>query len=456
MTDSQVTSSLPPGPTEPPLVQTLRWLLRPISFLESCRRRFGDTFSVRFLGFQTPLVMVSDPEAIRGLYTVRDHGLPPGRTFALRPVMGPRSVLLLEGAEHLQRRKLMLPPFHGERMRAYEDSVREIAERDIAGWPAAEPFALHPHMQAITLEVILRAVFGVTEPERRERLRRLLPGLLGATSSSRLQLKILVARRFGRPGPLVALREQAREIDDALLSQIAERRRDPAAGEREDILSLLTLARFEDGGEMDAQEIRDQLLTLLLAGHETTATALAWTIDLLLRHPRVLERLTEEVDGDGEDRYLRAVIQESLRLRPVVPLAGRRLNSELRVGGYALPVGSDVTPAIWLTHTRPDLYPEPLAFAPERFLQSPPTTYGWIPFGGGVRRCLGATFAEMEMRVVLGAILRQRRLTAASPDAERPIRRNVTLSPRHGTRVTARPRAQDAVPSGQMRVLAGT
>jgi cytochrome P450 family 135 len=308
MSDSQITSPLPCGPAKPPLVQTLRWLLRPISFMESCRRRFGDTFSVRFLGFQTPLVMLSDPEAIRALYTVRDHGLPPGRTFALRPVMGPRSVLLLEGAEHLQRRKLMLPPFHGERMRAYEDSVREIAERDIAGWPTAEPFALHPHMQAITLEVILGAVFGVTEPERRERLRELLPDLLGATSSSRLQLKILLARRFGRSGPLVALREQSRQIDAALLAEIAERRQDPAAGERDDILSMLTLARFEDGGEMEAQEIRDQLLTLLLAGHETTATALAWTIDLLLRHPLALERLTEEVDGEKEDRYLRAVI----------------------------------------------------------------------------------------------------------------------------------------------------
>jgi cytochrome P450 len=456
MSDPRATGPLPPGPSEAPLVQTLRWLLRPISFMESCRRRYGDTFSVRFLGFQTPLVMVSDPEAIRALYTVRDHGLPPGRTFALRPVMGPRSVLLLEGAEHLQRRKLMLPPFHGERMRAYEDSAREIAERDIAGWPTDEPFALHPHMQAITLEVILGAVFGVTDPGRRERLRELLPGLLENTSSAGLQFRILLARRVSRPGPLRELRELTRRIDDAILGEIAERRRDPAAADRQDILSMLTLARFEDGAEMDANEIRDQLLTLLLAGHETTATALAWTVDLLLRHPRVLARLTAEIDEQREDSYLRAVIQESLRLRPVVPLAGRRLASELRVDGYTLPVGSDVTPAIWLTHTRTDLYPEPLAFQPERFLRSPPTTYGWVPFGGGVRRCLGAAFAEMEMRVVLGAILRRRRLSAASPDAERPIRRNVTLSPRHGTRVTASPRRQDAVSAGQTRVLAGT
>jgi cytochrome P450 len=422
------------------MVQTARWLLRPISFMESCRRRFGDTFSVRFLGFQTPLVMVSDPEAIRALYTVRENGLPPGRTFALRPVMGPRSVLLLEGADHLQRRKMMLPPFHGERMRAYEDSVREIAARDIQSWPDDEPFALHPRMQGVTLEVILDAVFGVTDPQRRERLRRLLPGLLDNTSSAGLQFRILLARRVGRPGPLLALRELTREIDDAILSEIEERRRDPAVAEREDILSLLTLARFEDGGEMDANEIRDQLLTLLLAGHETTATALAWTVDLLLRYPAVLQRLGDEVDAGSGDRYLRAVIQESLRLRPVVPLAGRRLASELRVDGYTLARGTDVTPAIWLTHTRPDLYPEPLAFSPERFLEQPPTTYGWVPFGGGVRRCLGAAFAEMEMRVVLTEILRDRVLRPASADAERPTRRNVTLSPKHGTRITAAPR----------------
>jgi cytochrome P450 len=446
MSDPIDTSALPPGPSESPVVQTARWLLRPISFMESCRRRFGDPFSVRFLGFQTPLVMVSDPEAIRALYTVREHGLPPGRTFALRPVMGPRSVLLLEGAEHIQRRKMMLAPFHGERMRAYEDSVREIARRDIQSWPANQPFAVHPRMQGVTLEVILDAVFGVTDPGRRERLRRLLPGLLDNTSSAGLQFRILLARRVNRPGPLLALRELTREIDVAILSEIEERRRDPAVGERQDILSLLTLARFEDGAEMDANEIRDQLLTLLLAGHETTATALAWTIDLLLRYPPVLQRLIDEVDAGSGDRYLRAVIQESLRLRPVVPLAGRRLASELRVDGYTLAPGTDVTPAIWLTHTRPDLYPEPLAFSPERFLDQPPTTYGWVPFGGGVRRCLGAAFAEMEMRVVLTEILGHRLLSPASPDAERPTRRNVTLSPKHGTRITAAVRPASARP----------
>ena len=404
-------------------MQTVRWLVRPIAFLESCRDRFGDSFSVRFLGFQTPLVMVSDPDAIRALYSEREHGLPPGRTFALRPVMGPRSVLLLEGAEHLARRRLMLPPFHGERMRAYETTVREIAERDIDSWPLEKPFALHPRMQGVTLEVILRAVFGVADPQRRERLRRLLPRLLENTSSAGNQFRVLLARRVNRPGPLARLHTLIREIDDALLAEIAERRADPAVAEREDILSMLTVARFEDGTAMDDRELRDQLVTLLLAGHETTATALAWTVDLLLRQPAALERLTAEVDAGTDDEYLRAVIQESLRLRPVVPLAGRRLASELRVDGLTLPAGTDVTPAIWLTHTRPDLYPEPFAFRPERFLDRPPTTYGWIPFGGGVRRCLGAAFAELEMRVVLSTILRRRVLHAASPHAEQATRR---------------------------------
>ncbi|HWF74459.1 MAG TPA: cytochrome P450 [Solirubrobacteraceae bacterium] len=434
-------SSWPPGPTAPPWLQTLRWLLRPISFLESCRRAHGDTFSVRFLGFESPLVMVSDPDVVRALYSERSHGLPPGRTFALLPIVGPRSVLLLEGSEHLERRKLMLPPFHGERMRAYEASVSEIAEAEVAGWPLGEPFALHPRMQAVTLEVILRAVFGVTDPERRERLRALLPQLLNGTSSAGLQFRILLARRAHRAGPLAALRELTGEIDDALLAEIAARRRDPAATDGEDILSLLHLARFEDGTAMDDQDVRDQLLTLLVAGHETTATGLAWTADLLVRHPAVLGRLVAEVDAGDGDEYLRAVIQESLRLRPVVPLAGRRLATELEVGGFTLPPGSDVTPAIWLLHTRSDLYPEPLAFRPERFLGQAPSTYAWIPFGGGVRRCLGAAFAEMEMRVVLGAILRHRTLTAASTHAERPKRRNVTLSPRNGTRVMVARRA---------------
>jgi cytochrome P450 len=438
--------ALPPRLSEPPVVQTMHWLTRPISFLESSRRRFGDTFSIKLLGFKTPLVIVSHPDAVRAIYADRDNGLPVGRVLSLQPVMGAKSVLLLEGAEHLRRRKLMLPPFHGRRMAAYKDVIAEAAERDIATWPAGETFALHPHMQAITLEVILRAVFGVSEGLRHEELRRLLPQLLDGSSSISLQLGVLLARRFRRPGPLRGFNALMEEIDGLLLAEIAERRRDPALDQRSDILSMLIQARFEDGTAMDDRDLRDQLVTLLLAGHETTATSLAWTVDLLLHNPRVRERLVAELDAGEDETYLKAVIQESLRLRPVVPLAGRRLASEVELDGYVLPAGTDVTPAIWLTHTRSEQYPDPFGFRPERFLESTPTTYGWIPFGGGVRRCLGAAFAEMELRVVLRAIFAARELEPVGRRPEHPTRRNVTLSPRHGTLVRARPRIRRRTP----------
>ena len=416
------------------MVQTLRWLLRPISFLESCRRRFGDTFSVRFLGFRTPMVMLSDAEAIRALYGNPEHGLPPGRTLALQPILGSRSLLLLEGREHLARRRLMLPPFHGARMRAYEDTVREVVARDVARWPRGEPFAVHPHMQRVTLEVILRAVFGVTEPARRTALAARLERLLAETASAGLQFGVLLSRRFGAPDPLTRLQSQRRAIDAMLDAEIARRREEPG----EDILSLLVAARFEDGEPMDDAEIRDQLMTLLLAGHETTATGLAWTLDLLTRHPQVMARLVAAVDA-GEEAYVRAVVSEALRLRPVVPLAGRRLAVDLEAGGLHLPAGTDVTPAIWLSHTRAQDFPDPYAFRPERFLDRTPGTYTWIPFGGGVRRCIGAPFAELEMRIVLAEILRRFDLRPAGRP-ERVARRNVTFSPRHGTRVIATPR----------------
>jgi cytochrome P450 len=424
--------TLPPGPAEPPVVQTMRWLLRPISFLESCRRRYGDAFSVTFLGFETPLVMLAGPEAIRALYGNAAHGLPAGRTLALLPILGPRSLLLLEGRDHLARRRVMLPPFHGERMRAYEAIVREVVARDVATWPEGKPFAVHAHMQRVTLEVILRAVFGVTDAERGARLADRLGRLLADTASAGLQFGVLLARRLGGPDPLARIQAQRREIDAMLDVEIAERRADP----REDILSLLVAARFEGGEPMDDAEIRDQLMTLLLAGHETTATGLAWTFDLLVRHPAVLERLVAAVDA-GDQAYVRAVVTESLRLRPVVPLAGRRLAAPLQVDGHELPAGTDVTPAIWLAHTRADRYPEPYAFRPERFLDGAPSTYAWVPFGGGVRRCVGAAFAEMEMRIALEEILRRRTVRAASGRAERVARRNVTFSPAGGTRVIA-------------------
>jgi cytochrome P450 len=425
---------LPPEVKSPPLVQTLRWAFRPLPFMQECRERYGDDFAVKFLGFETPMTMISDPAAIKALYTERSHGLPPGREVFLEPVLGSRSLLLLEGADHLAHRKLMLPAFHGERMRSYEPLVEEIVDREIDSWPLDEEFPIHPRMQAITLEVILRVAFGVAEGPRLDRLRPVLTELLAETSSPFAQLLGLALRRFGGKGPWARLEKQLREIDDLLYAEIAERRAEQGFEERDDILSVLMAARYEDGSGLPDVDLRDQLLTLLLAGHETTATALAWTFDLLLRHAEPRQRLIDSLEA-GEDDYLRATIAESLRLRPVVPLAGRRLSTELSVDGLTLPAGTDVTPAIWLTHTRADVYPEPFAFRPERFLEEAPDTYAWIPFGGGVRRCLGAAFSEFEMRIVLREVLTRCELRKASPAPERVGRRSLTLSPKQGTPV---------------------
>jgi cytochrome P450 len=436
--------SLPPEPKSSPLMQTLRWSFRPLPFMQENREKYGDNFSVKFLTFERPMVMISDPAAIKALYMERSHGLPPGRDIIHTPIVGPRSLLVTEGADHLAHRKLMLPPFHGERMRSYQPQIEEIVDREIDSWPLGEEFPIHPRMQAITLEVILKVVFGVADGPRFERLREVLTRVLEETASPFAQLAGLASRRFGGRGPWAKFEKQLKEADDLLYAEIAEHRASGAYEERDDILSLMMQARFEDGSEMSDSDLRDQLMTLLLAGHETTATALAWTFDLLLRHAGPMQRLRDSLEA-GEDDYLRAVISESLRLRPVVPLAGRRLNADLVSDGLTLPAGTDVTPAIWLTHTRSDVYPEPFAFRPERFLDGGPDTYSWIPFGGGIRRCIGAAFAEFEMRIALREVMTRCELHKASPAPEKIGRRNITLSPRAGTPVvvTARHPARE-------------
>ena len=441
--------SFPPGPTASPLRQTLQWFYRPLAYLEAARREHGEVFSVMFLGFKTPMVLFSDPAAVKAVYSKPANTLPPGRNLVLEPLLGSRSVLLLEGKEHLARRKLMLPAFHGEHMRAYEETIRDAIDREIESWPAGEPFPIHPRMQAVTLEVILRAVFGVEGGQRLTELRELLARVLGQVSGPIAQLLGLATRRLGRYGPYGRFEVLMEKVDAALLAEIADRRRAPDLAERDDILSSLLVATFEDGTGMEDREVRDQLMTLLLAGHETTATALAWTFDMLIRNPAPAARLTEEVRSGEDDAYLKATITEALRLRPVVPIAGRRLAEPLEVDGFPLDAGTDVTPAIWLTHTRPDLYPDPYDFRPERFLEDGPETYGWIPFGGGVRRCLGAAFAEFEMKIVLTEVLRRCDLQPGAAQPERVGRRNVTLSPAGGTPVIVKPRvpAREPVPA---------
>jgi len=412
-------------------VQTFGLVARPVSFFEACRRRFGQTFTLRILR-AGELVFISDPPSLKRLFGAdRRNTIAPGRNVVLRPILGDQSLLLQEGDEHLRRRKLMLPPFHGERMRAYEEVMAQATEREIDSWPVGSEFRLHPSMQAITLEVILSAVFGVEEGARRDALRTNLIGILATTRSpAAIGMTIDRMRRLPRYRRVA---EMLAAADGILLEEISDRRADPDLESREDILSMLVAARFEDGSEMTDAELRDQLMTLLMAGHETTATGLAWAFDLLFRALDKLERLHEEIVDGGGNGYLDAVIKETLRIRPVVPFVGRELREEAELGGYELPAGTVVMPAIYLTHTRPDIYPQPYEFRPERFLDEGPDTFGWIPFGGGTRRCIGAAFAELEMRIVLSTILRRATLRPGSNRPERMVRRNVTLSPRGGT-----------------------
>ncbi len=419
----------------PRVVQTGRFMVRPVAFFEHWRRKLGETFAARLLG-PGDVVFLSDPDSLKALFSAdRVNTIAPGRNIVLRPLLGPQSLLLQVDDEHLRRRRLMLPPFHGERMRAYEQTIAEVTAAEIAKWPRDSEFAVHPSMQAITLEVIMRAVFGVTDPARLAALRESLIALLTESASpSAFGLLIPPLRRLRRYRDF---ERHAARADELLYAEIRERQRDPELDQREDILSMLVAAEFEDGSKLDERELRDQLLTLLLAGHETTATALAWTIDLLLHSPAALARLRAELER-RDTAYLDAVATESLRLRPVVPMTGRLLRERATLGGYELEPGQVVFAGIYLAHTNPDTYPDPYEFRPERFLDGGPDTYSWVPFGGGTRRCLGAAFAQMELRVALRTIFEQTELEPADPRPEKMVRRNVTLSPAKGTRVIAR------------------
>ena len=433
--------SLPPGPASPAFIQTLHWVNRPISFMQKSRAEYGEVFSVKFAGFKSPMVMVSDPGLVKTAYSNPANILPPSRIALLEPLLGTKSVILLDGQEHLARRRLMLPAFHGERMRSYQEVMQEAIDREIESWPVGIPFPIHPRMQAVTLEVILRAVFGVDEEGRLKRLSALLAQTLDGAASMWQVVNLFSRRARMHPGP-PGWGSLVEKVDVELAGLIAERRLDPGLAERTDILSMLVASEFADGTKMEDEELRDQLMTLLVAGHETTATALAWAFDLILRDAIVLATLKAEL-AEGGDDYLRATITESLRLRPVIPIAGRILDSDVDVDGVSLKAGDNIAPSIWMAHTREDSFPDPFAFKPERFLDNPPETYSWIPFGGGVRRCLGAAFAEFEMRVVLTEVLTRCDLSTAQPFAQRIGRRNITLSPKQGTPVVLK-----SVPAG--------
>ncbi len=428
---------LPPGPRAPVAVNMARLIERPLETLLGWHARYGDLFTVRYPVFGTG-VYVADPEAIRALHTGDQSDLRAGEANApLGAVLGDRSVLVLDGREHLRQRRLLLPPFQGSAVIAFRAVIQDVAEREVLSWRAGERFAMRDRMRALTFEVIARAVFGVTERERIERLRRALVAVLD--SQFVFLLPPSLQRDLGRFSPGGVVQRRLRAADALLYEEIARRRAAPDLDERTDVLSLLLRARDEDGEPLTDRELRDELMTMLVAGHETTATGLAFAFDLLLHHPATLARLRDELAGGGDggtDRsYLDAIVTETLRLRPIIDANQRRLTQPRVVAGWELPAGVSVYPAIALVHRREDLYPQAAQFRPERFLDGRAESYAWLPFGGGIRRCIGAALAQAEMAEVIRVVAQRVELRAVHPDPEPVVMRGVTLVPRHGTPV---------------------
>ena len=443
--------ALPPGPPAPSLLQTLAWWNRPLAFLERSRARHGRRFTIRLLGIP-PFVMITDPAEIKEVFTAPPDVLHPGEgARILEPVVGANSVILLDERPHLSQRKLMLPAFHGERMERLADLVAEVTEREVAGWPRETPIPLHGRLQALTLEVILRAVFGLDPGPRLDAIRSSLTGILemGARPISLIPQLQRAPLGFGPWARFERLRTET----DTLIYELIEERRADGAG-RDDVLSMLLEARHEDGSPMSDVELRDELMTLLVAGHETTASALAWGFERITRTPRVADRLGQAV-ADDDDAYVTATIHEILRRRPVIPNAAPRLvKQRITVGGWDYPTDVCLVANAYLVQHDPEIYDSPYEFRPERFLDESPGTYTWIPFGGGRRRCLGASFALLEMKLVLRAVFAGTRVRPAAEPMEIPRRRSITISPRAGAQVVLSPRSPERADAPELAVPA--
>ncbi|MBV9605052.1 MAG: cytochrome P450 [Solirubrobacterales bacterium] len=428
-------TSLPAGPRLPKSVQSVAFWTRPLAFLERCRARYGARFTLRLL-VAPPFVILSDPDEIKQVFTAPADVLHPGQgARVLAPVVGQNSVILLDEDAHMEQRKLMLPAFHGERVARLGDLVASVTEREVAGWPDDAATQLHPLLQRLTLEVVLRAVFGLDPGPRLDGLRERLSAMLAFGDRF---VSVIPPEPGGRAekllervGPFAAFARIQSEADALLFELIDERR--AAGAERDDMLAMLLEARHGDGSPMSDQELRDELMTLLVAGHETTASALAWAFERISRHPAVLGELEAELRAGEDDAYLTATIYETLRRRPVLPnVAPRMVMHPFEVGGRLYPAGVGLVPSAYLVHHDPTIYADPYAFRPERFVGQQPGTYTWIPFGGGRRRCLGSSFAMLEIKQVLTAVLNARKLHTVADGFERPQRRNITIKPGRG------------------------
>jgi cytochrome P450 len=406
---------LPPGPRLPTFIQFAAWTSRPWGFMDWCAARYGDVFTLRFPR-QRPWVVVSHPDVVKEVFSGPPEVLCAAESNRImQPVVGANSLLLLEGDAHREQRRLLLPSFRGNGLKFYADTMAAVAQAEIARWPRGRPVRLRPRMQALTLEVMLRGVLGLSEGARLDELRAELKRML----TTRAGLLLLV---MGPPRMREALTRKflMGQIDRLVRAEIDDRRKADDWAGRNDLLSILLPARHADGQPLSDTEIRDELVTMLLAGEETTATSLAWAVERLVRHPEYQARLIEEARV-GDHRFADAVVKETLRLRPVISMVTRQLTAPMQIAGFRLPAGVSVVSSIYLTHRRPDLYPDPECFRPERFLDQPAGAYTWIPFGGGVRRCLGATFAELEMRVVLGTLFNNCKVRPADERPE-PVR----------------------------------
>lgn len=431
--------SPPPAFALPRSLQTLRFLRRPLPFLFRARRELGETFALQVIAREEPIILTSHPDHVRSLFTAPDELVPSMTAESpLRPILG-RSVLTTNGARHLRQRRLLLPPFHGDAIARYAEAIEQVVDREVERWTVGEAFATAPRMQAVTLDVIMAGIFGVEgepapgTPERG--LRDVTRQLLALSERPAWQLVELMNAGHAEPRGLLKLALD--HADRHYLRTIAARRAVPEAERGGDVLSLLLSATDEDGQSLTDREVRDEVLTLVLAGHETTANSLAWTFERLVRTPAAYGALRDAVRGGGPDAtaFVDATIHESMRVRPVIPLIGRRVQAEWQLGEYVVPARSIVSVAIPLLHHREDLYPQPHAFRPERFLGVKPGTYTWIPFGGGTRRCLGAALAMAEQRIVLRTIAARVDLAADDPRPEREQHRNVTMIPARGGRV---------------------
>jgi len=431
-------ADLPAGPSYPAAIQGIGFWTRPLPFLEQCRVRYGPRFTIR-LPFTPPFVMLTNPDEVKQVFTAPPDVLRPGQgARVLEPIVGANSVILLDEGPHMEQRKLMLPAFHGERMERLAGLMTEVTEQETAALPRNKPVELHPRMQDLTLKIILRAVFGLDPGARFDALRDRLQAML-AFGDKPISLMppppdSAIARILERVGPFASFVRIQQEVDELIFALIRERREGAAAGD--DVLAMLLEARHEDGSPMSEQELRDELLTLLVAGHETTASTLAWAFERLTNDARALGRLTDEIDA-GDEEYVTATIQETLRLRPVLPNVAPRLVMEpIEVGDWTYPAGCCLVPNGYLIHHDPAIYPDPYAFRPERFLDEQPGTYTWIPFGGGRRRCLGASFAMLEMKIALRSLLVECELSPAGEGVETARRRNITIRPARGALAT--------------------